>query len=47
MLAGMIIVPLVSAFTPKLRKKHVSNCFSCYDEPVAVKASKSLKTINS
>ncbi|MDR2664925.1 MAG: sodium:solute symporter [Oscillospiraceae bacterium] len=46
MLAGMAIVPLVSAFTPKLRKKHTENCFSCYDEPVAVKASKSLKTIN-
>ncbi|MDR1589680.1 MAG: sodium:solute symporter [Oscillospiraceae bacterium] len=43
MLTGMIIVPLVSAVTPKLGKKHVDKCFACYDEPVAVKASKSLK----
>ncbi|MDR2357493.1 MAG: sodium:solute symporter [Oscillospiraceae bacterium] len=42
MLAGMIIVPLVSSITPKPRKKHVDKCFECYDEPVAVKASKSL-----
>jgi SSS family solute:Na+ symporter len=42
MLAGMIIVPLVSAVTPKPEKKHIDNCFSCYDEPVSVKASKSL-----
>jgi SSS family solute:Na+ symporter len=43
MLAGMVIVPVVSAFTPKPDKKHVDNCFKCYDESVAVKASKALK----
>jgi SSS family solute:Na+ symporter len=43
MLAGMIIVPLVSSLTPKLGRKHVEKCFECYDEPVAVRASKSLK----
>jgi SSS family solute:Na+ symporter len=42
MLIGMVIVPLVSALTPKLGKKHVDDCFSCYDAPVSVKASRSL-----
>ena len=37
MLAGLIIVPVVSAFTKKPEKALVDNCFSCYDQEVAVK----------
>ena len=37
MLAGLIIVPVVSAFTPKPPKEKINACFSCYDETVTVK----------
>jgi SSS family solute:Na+ symporter len=37
MLAGLIIVPLVSKFTRAPDKTAVENCFSCYDETVNVK----------
>lgn len=37
MVAGMVIVPIVSLFTPKLKKRDVEEIFSCYDETVAVK----------
>jgi len=37
MLAGLIIVPLVSAFTKAPEKSSVEECFSCYDETVTVK----------
>ena len=36
MLAGLIIVPLVSAITPKPEKKLVDNAFSCYDKETKV-----------
>ncbi|MBR5314572.1 MAG: sodium:solute symporter [Clostridia bacterium] len=36
MLAGLIIVPLVSAFTKKLEKEHIDDIFSCYDKKVTV-----------
>ena len=42
MLAGLIIVPLVSLVTPKMDKKHLDNCFICYDESISVKARESL-----
>ncbi|MDR3085637.1 MAG: sodium:solute symporter, partial [Christensenellaceae bacterium] len=42
MLAGFIIVPLVSFLTPAPSKAHVEHCFSCYDEPVTVPAAESL-----
>ena len=32
MIAGLIIVPLVSAFTPKLEFKAVEHCFAAYDK---------------
>ncbi|MCL2159093.1 MAG: sodium:solute symporter, partial [Oscillospiraceae bacterium] len=32
MLAGFVIVPLVSLFTKAPKKEHVEDCFSCYDE---------------
>jgi SSS family transporter len=37
MLAGLIIVPLVSAISKKPDKTAVENCFSCYDQSVSVK----------
>jgi len=37
MLSGLIIVPLVSAFTKAPDKAAVDHCFSCYDETVTVK----------
>jgi len=38
MLAGFIIIPVVSMFTKAPDKALVDHCFSCYDEPVTVKA---------
>jgi len=42
MLAGLVIVPVVSAFTGKPEQKDVDACFSCYDETVNVKVSDAL-----
>lgn len=36
MLAGMVVVPVVSIFTPKMDKKKVDECFTCLDETVIV-----------
>lgn len=36
MLAGLVIVPIVSAFTPKPDKKLVDNAFACYDKETKV-----------
>ena len=36
MLAGFIIVPLVSAFTKKPDKDFVDGCFECYEKKVLV-----------
>lgn len=36
MVAGLIIVPLVSFLTPKLKREKVEEVFSCYDEMVTV-----------
>lgn len=36
MLAGMVVVPVVSLFTPKMDKKKVDECFTCLDETVIV-----------
>jgi SSS family solute:Na+ symporter len=38
MLAGLIIVPVVSLLTGKPDKHTVENAFSCYEEIVSVKA---------
>ena len=43
MVAGLVIVPVVSLITPKLRRDKVSELFSCYDEPVTVHARKSIQ----
>ena len=37
MLAGLVIVPVVSVFTPKPPKERIDACFSCYEETVTVK----------
>ena len=37
MLAGLVIVPLVSILTKAPEKSVVDNCFSCYDQVVSVK----------
>jgi SSS family solute:Na+ symporter/sodium/proline symporter len=37
MLAGFIIVPVVSILTKAPDKAVVDNCFSCYEETVSVK----------
>ena len=42
MIAGLIIVPVVSAFTRKPDGKHLEDVFSCYDTPVTVTAKHSL-----
>ena len=42
MLAGLVIVPVVSAFTPKPDRQHVDECFSCYDKEVLVPQSEAL-----
>ena len=42
MVAGLIIVPLVSLITPKLSKEKVDGIFSCYDEKVTIEKRYSL-----
>lgn len=42
MIAGLVIVPVISAFTPKPDKKIVDDAFSCYEEKVSVDIKKSL-----
>ena len=42
MVAGLVIVPVVSLFTKKPDEKHLENVFSCYDIPVTVTAKHSL-----
>lgn len=37
MIAGLIIVPIVSLLTPKMDEKTVDQIFECYDETVSVK----------
>jgi len=36
MIAGLIIVPVVSLITPKLPQQHLDQVFSCYDRKVLV-----------
>ncbi|WP_373215494.1 sodium:solute symporter [Ruminococcus sp. 5_1_39BFAA] len=37
MVAGLVVVPVVSLLTPKMEQKKVDKIFSCYDEEVQVK----------
>ena len=43
MIAGLIIVPIVSAVTPKMDEQYVEDIFKCYDETVTVHVSHSLE----
>ncbi len=43
MVAGLVIVPIVSFITPKLEKKKVSEIFSCYEETVVVHTRESIE----
>ena len=36
MIAGLVIVPIVSAFTPKPDKELVDGAFACYEKPTSV-----------
>ena len=42
MLAGLIIVPVVSMLTTAPDKKSLESCFSCYEETISVKVSEDL-----
>lgn len=42
MIAGLIIVPVVSLITPKMDKKVVSDIFDCYEEKVTVEMKEAL-----
>ena len=37
MLAGLVVVPVVSILTPKMNRKEVDRLFDCYDEQVEVR----------
>lgn len=43
MVAGLIVVPVVSLLTPKMDKTKVSEVFACYDEVVTVHTKKSIE----
>ena len=43
MLAGLIVVPVVSLVTPKMDKEKVNEMFACYDETVVIKKKHSLE----
>lgn len=43
MVAGLIVVPIVSLVTPKMKKEYVDEIFTCYDETVTVHKTKSLE----
>ena len=42
MIAGLVIVPVVSLITPKPDQKLVDGAFSCYEEKVLVPQSQAL-----
>ena len=43
MLAGLIVVPVVSLVTPKMKKETVEEIFTCYDEKVTITKKRSLE----
>lgn len=43
MVAGLVIVPVVSLVTPKMEKKKMDAVFSCYDETVTISKKRSLE----
>ena len=45
MLAGLVIVPVVSVLTPKPDKKMVDEAFSCYEKKVLVSQREALEDV--
>ena len=43
MVAGLIVVPIVSLITPKMKKEEVENAFECLEETVVVRKKRSIK----
>lgn len=43
MIAGLIVVPMVSLISPKLEKKKVDEIFECYEEKVVISRKRSLQ----
>ncbi|BDF33808.1 sodium:solute symporter [Lachnospiraceae bacterium] len=43
MIAGLVVVPVVSILTPKLKKEHVDDIFTCYEEKVTITKKRSLE----
>ena len=43
MVAGLIVVPIVSVFTPKMDTKKMGELFACYEEKVTIPKKKSLE----
>jgi SSS family solute:Na+ symporter len=43
MIAGLVVVPIVSMLTPKMDQGKISEVFSCYDETVTVHTKKSIE----
>ena len=43
MVAGMVVVPVVSLVTPKMKKETVEECFSCLEETVVVRKKTSIE----
>lgn len=43
MIAGLIVVPLVSMMTPKFKKEKINSIFACYDEEVVITKKRSLQ----
>jgi SSS family solute:Na+ symporter len=43
MIAGLVVVPIVSMLTPKMDQSKIGEVFSCYDETVTVHTKKSIE----
>lgn len=43
MIAGLIVVPVVSLFTPKMNREKMDALFACYDEEVVISKKHSLE----
>lgn len=43
MIAGLVVVPVVSLLTPKMKKEAVDEIFTCYDEQVTITKKSSLE----
>ena len=44
MVAGLVVVPVVSLVTPKPDQKKMGELFSCYEEKVTITKKRSLET---